>query len=207
VYLLKRKGTNSFVPHNLFHVNTYGGVWAMAYHAGRAGQASGAQNTGMSLVLWGRYATVMINEGPTRNPANDLYPITVAGSTTKPHPIWQFLFDWDGGDRTRKKAIGKVVIDTMFLEPADQWEVFFQHDQRDVVKVAFGQGGPIEFDPPQTPVRIMQGWVVVTRAAQASIERAPQLLEPVKVFFEFAQDGTSELGGVQDVARPTPVLT
>jgi hypothetical protein len=202
VYLLKRKGTNTFVPHDSFTINNYGATWAAAYHAGRAGQASGQQNTGTGLVAWGRYATVFISEGPTRNPATDRYAITVAGSATKPHPTWQFLYDWGGEDRTRMKIISKVMIDTLFLEPTDEWEVFFQHDQRDIVKVAYGKGGPVVFDPPQTAVRVMQGWLVLARGQQTN-ERAPQFLEPVKVFFEFEDD----IGGAADPARAVPVLT
>ncbi len=201
VYFVKRKGTNTFTPHSSYTINSYGGTWAMAWHAGRPGQASGAQNTGQGLVGWGRDATWFISEGPSRNPVQDLYPQTVAGSATKPHPTWQFLFDWDADDRTRLKHIDRVMIDTLYLEPTDEWEVFFQHDIYDIVKVAYGRGGPVVFDPPQTDARLFNAWLVLKRGQQTN-ERAPQFLEPIKIFFEFSKD----IDGSQDPARPTPLV-
>jgi len=200
VYSLRRKGSQ-FVPHEITAMNTYGATWAVSAHAGRLGQPSGGQNMGQPLIFWGRYTTAALSEGPTRNPSKDLYQITVQHSSTKPGPVWQFLYDWDAGDRTRMKRIERVLIDTLFLEPTDAWEAFFQYDQRDIVKVGYGKGGPIVFDPPQTAVRLMQGWIVLQRG-QVTNERAPQLLEPVKLFYEFEDD----IQAVQDTARPTPLV-
>lgn len=202
VYLLKRKGTNTFVPSDTYTLDLYGGAWAMAWHAGRPGQASGAQNTGQGLVIWGRYRTAFISEGPTRSPVQDLYPQTVDVSSSKPAPTWRFLYDWDAGDRTQLKTINEITIDTLFLEPTDQWEVFFQHDQRDIKKVAYGKGGPVKFRPPSAPARVVNAWLVLSRGQQTN-ERAPQFLEPIRVDFDW--DG--DIQGVQDPARPTPLLT
>ena len=203
VYFLKRKGTNTFTPHDLYTLNSFGATWAMAWHAGRPGQASGGQNTGQGLVLWGRYATMFISEGPTRSPVRDLYPQTVAASTTKPAPIWQCLYDWDAGDRTKLKQISRIAIDTLFLEPTDKWEIYFQHDQRDIVRVAYGQGGPVVVeDIPAAPARLVNAWLVLSRGQQTN-ERAPQFLEPVRVTY----DVTGDFDGVADPARSLPLTT
>lgn len=200
VYFLKRKGANTFVPHDLYTVDAYPGTWAMAWHAGRLGQASGGQNMGQSLIGWGRYRTWAISEGPTRNPAQDSYITTVAASSSKPGPVWQFLYDW-GGD-TELRTIEEIAIDTRFLEPTDKWEVFFQHDERDIKKVAYGEGGPVIFQPPAFPARRINAWLVLTRG-QMTNERAPQFLEPVRVTFSVDGDFTD----AQDPARSTPLLT
>jgi hypothetical protein len=117
--------------------------------------------------------------------------------------VWQFLFDWDGGDRTRRKKIDEVAIDTRFLEPTDKWEVFFQHDDRDIKMVASGAGGPVRFKPPASPARLINAWLVLTRGQQTN-ERAPQFLEPIKVDFDWhdededAQDpARNESGGLK----------
>lgn len=202
IYFLKRKGTNTFTPHVIGSVDAYPGTWAMAWHAGKLGQASGGQNMGQTLVGWGRYRTWAISEGPTRDPTNDLYPITVQPSTTRPAPSWQFLYDWDAGDGMRKKVISRISINTRYLEPTDEWEMFLQHDERDIKKVAYGKGGPVSVSVPAFPARVYNAWLVLNRG-QMTNERAPQFLEPIKVEF----DWRDEENDAQDVARATPLLT
>jgi hypothetical protein len=202
VYFLKRKGTNTFIPHDLYTVDAYPGTWAMAWHAGRLGQAAGGQNMGQSLIGWGRYRTWAVSEGPTRNPAQDRYPLTVAASSSKPGPVWQCLYDWDGGDAMTHKTIAGIRINTRFLEPTDEWELFLQHDERDIKKVAYGRGGPVMASVPAFPARVYNAWLVLARGQQTN-ERAPQFLEPVLVDF----DWVDSIGDVQDPARATPLLT
>lgn len=183
VYELKRTRTTGFTPHDSFTVDSYGGTWAMAAHAGRLGQASGQQNLGQSLILWGRYRTVAVNFGPTRDPGRDRYAITVQTGTTKPGPLWQFLHDYDGGDATLQKSWNAIHIDTRYVQPTDSWEVFGQSDDHDIIRIGKGQGGPITIEPPAGQWRYFNAWLGVTRAATTN-ESAPQFLEPVTLDFD-----------------------
>lgn len=184
VYVLKRQRTTGFVPHEMYAVDSYGGTWAMASHAGRLGQASGGQNLGQSIILWGRYRTIAISETPTQDVSFDLYPITVEPGTTRPGPVWQWARDEDFGT-DEQKQIEWVSIDTEFVQPTDSWEVFFQYDQHDIQRVSNGAGGPIYFTPPPVGFRRFSAWLVLDRAATTT-ERAPLFLEPVRVEVKLA---------------------
>ena len=198
---LRRNRTTGFVPHDMFAVNSYPGVWGMALHNGRLGQASGGQNLGQNLVLWGRYTTTAINMSPTRDPIRSRYPLLQDVGTVAPGFLQQIMYDFDGGDASRLKVGNWLFINTQFLQPTDAWEVFAQFDNHDIVSIGRGLGGPIYFDIVQSEWRYINMWVGINQAASTP-ETAPQLIEPYRFNWDW-------VGGdaPRDRAQQIPVTT
>ena len=203
VYLGKRERTVGFVWHDVYAVHTYGGVWAMGWHSGRPGQASGAQNMGQQLVLWGRWRQVSISESPTRDPVRTIDPRLVGFGTTKPGPTLNLTpGTWDGGDPTRKKQLEYIVIDSRFVQPADDLEVFVQHEERDIIRVSnTSDGGPFVVDLTATaPMRYGNLWLTLNDAATGQVQ-GPYINE-VRLSWHFVDDDLT-----QDPAEAIPSTT
>ena len=201
VYRLKRERTTGFVPHDSYAVHALPGVWAMTHHTGRLGQASGGQNLGQSIILWGRYRTIAISESPTRNPGRSTRPILATGSTTKPAPLLQIAHDWDGGDATKLKQLTRLMIETRFVQPTDKTELFAQFDDRDIVSLGTYTGGPLDIHPLDHQFRYLNLWLGFSDAATTDAS-APQFIEPYILEFNWV-DGDIP----QDPATSTPETT
>ena len=185
---MRRKGAQGFIPHDSHYLDMYGEVTAMAWHAGRV---AGANNIGNALMLYGRFSQKAIVFGATGDPFTDVYPTVVAESATVPGALWQIMYEWDGGDATLTKNINWVAIDTRYVEPGDEWEVFAQHDEMDIVSVASGRGGPIKFMPQIADFRYMNMWIAFRRTEPQRFVNAPQLLEPITVEYAVVGDPAS----------------
>lgn len=205
IYRLKRRGTQTFTPHDAFAVNAGPGVWAMAYHAGRLGQGAGVQNLGQSLIGWGRYTVFAVSEPPTRDMIRARMPATARVSTTKVGPLWCLTPGgwWGKPDEEHLlKVIDSIEVDTRFVQPVDTCELFMQNDERDIVSLGLAAyGGPLKWMPPQIPFRYCELNLGIADSVITE-PQPPQYLEPVKITYHI-------VGGdlPRDIATPTPEAT
>lgn len=188
-----REQTTGFRWRQAYVLNTYGGVWAAAWHSGRPGQASGSQNMGQQLILWGRHRQVAISEGPTRDPARTIAPRLALYGTTKPGPLLDLTpGGWDGGDPMRMKEINGIAIDGRFAQAADKFHVYVQYDENDVVLVGTANGLPEYIPVAQSKFRRVYAWLGIEDSVSTEIN-APQILSVDADFdwhdlYEFPRD-------------------
>lgn len=204
IYLIRREKTTGFVPHDSYAVLAYPGVWKMAWHTGRLGQSSGGQNMGQSLILWGRYRTIAISESLTRDPVRTRFPILQNVGTVGPGPLIQIAHDWRGkpDEWDKFKTLTKLSIDTRFVQPTDQIEVFAQFDESAPVSLGLAEGGPEYLVPGNgTPFRYLNLWIGMKLAA-SNLANAPYLLEPFKLHYNVGNQAVSK-----DSATPTPEVS
>lgn len=205
VYILQRKGTNTFIPYDAYAVNNFGATWQAAWHSGRLGQSNGVQNLGQQLVLWGRFNITAISESPTRDPIRSRNPVLAQVDTTKPGPLWDLTpAGWEGkpGENTRLKTLEFVHIDTEFVQRADRAELFAQGDQKDIISLGVAEGGPCYFGGPDNklnygPFRHLRLWLGISDAGVSP--QPPQYLEPVKIGYSL---GVEPVGIDGDTATP-----
>lgn len=205
VLLLKRKGTNTFVPHDSYAVDAGPGVWAAAWHTGRLGQAAGGQNLGQSLWLIGRYSRIAISEGLTRDPGRTRYPIVAQPAATKPGVNIQIAHEWRGrseNEYDKYKTLKRVFLDSKYVQRADKWELFIQHDERDIITLASGAGGPIVANVQTAPFRSMNMWLAFADSVVTE-EACAQFYEPIWLTYELADIDTD----AQDTDFAVPALT
>lgn len=144
IFLAKRERSVGFIWSDVYAVHTLGGVWAMAWTSGRVvSGATGGQNLGQGLALWGRFRQFLIGEGATRDPSRTIAPVLAAFKTSDPGPVLNLT---PGGtylsDPTRNKSLDRVVIETRFVQPADTMHIYGQWDETDIVYLGAMRGGP-----------------------------------------------------------------
>ena len=196
VRLGKRERTVGFVWHDVYALNMYGGVWAMAWHTGRV---SGG-NLGQLLVLWGRYKQAMILEGPSRDPARTIQPALASYGTTEPGPLFNVVPEGTYlGDPTRRKQLSAVYVDTKFADPAtatdsDDFSLYGQWDEADIVHIGSWSGGPAKIDTANMGEgRLLRLWIAQnfatgSRLPAARITGVHVEYDYVGERFDFAQD-------------------
>lgn len=200
---MKRKATNQFVPRDRFAVYSYPGVWGMAAYSGRLGQASGGQNLGQSLILWGRNSLVAISKSPTGDEIRSRYPLLAQVGTASPGPFAQIAFEWDGGNPYKMKRLDNIYIDTRYVQPLDQTELFAQFDDQDIVSLGVYRGGPLSIPVNQAPFRYLNLWLGFKQNA-TTVADTPQFVEPFVLEF----DWVGEIGeSPRDRAGQVPPAT
>ena len=204
VYLMKREKTTGFVPHDSYAVLAYPGVWKMCWHTGRLGQASGGQNLGQSLILWGRWRTVAISESPTRDPIRSKFPLLQNVGTVGPGMLLQIAHDWRGkpDEWHRYKMLERLHIDTRFVQPTDNIEVFAQFDEEAPISLGMAEGGPLFVVPGNgAPFRYLNLWLGFKQAATTP-ENAPYFVEPFILTYT-----VGEFAEAKDKTSPVPSVT
>jgi hypothetical protein len=176
IYVADRSRTTDFVWRDAYTVDSFGGTWALCWHNGRLGQSSGQQNTGQSLIGWGRHRTFAINESPTRDPTRTLYPMLVESGTTKPAPVYNITPDgWDGDRPDVEKVITQLRINCRYLQPGDNLKLYMQFNDNDCILVGQSYGAPAHFDLSSQPAfRWCNLWVQIVDN-QTTAAKAPEI--------------------------------
>lgn len=187
VLVARITGTTAYDWHSVYHVHTLGGNWAAAWHSGRAGQASGAQNLGPQLVIWGRHKATVISESQTRDTTRTLGPRIAQYGSSKPGPLLNLTPGGeDFGDVTKEKSLKGIAVDGRYAQPTDKIHVYCQFDDHDAIKIGTAYGLPAYVSYASGRFRRLNVWLGYEDAANGD-KSAPQILYAEADYTEHGQ--------------------